>query len=89
MFVNLQNVQENTAKCVDAKEKVKTHPMCLDFEESKHYFVVLFPSCVAGLNGIRIAHGKNKTTALNTLYEKLEKAWKLDNPVLYPEEKEW
>lgn len=68
------------------EQEVKNHPLCLRFIDEPHYYRVLFPHNVKGIDGIRVAKNNQKAVSLERLLEKLEKFWRLDNPFLYPDE---
>lgn len=80
------NIQQRTEKCNDLRLEVSSHPMCYNFIEDGLYIVVEFPSEVRGLGGIRITKENGIQEALEVILGKLEKFWRLDNPVLYPKE---
>jgi len=81
------NLQEKLKNYKDAETKVIEHCLCLEFVIEPHYFFVYLPHEIRGIQGVRIEKSGQKTKALNTLFLKLEKLWRLDNEVLYPDEK--
>lgn len=79
------NIQTYTANLEKLKAQVASHPMCFDLIEYKHHFLVVYPNPVCGIDGVRVAIDKSKSQALEIMLSRLEEAWQLDNPVLYPE----
>ena len=71
----------------NAENKVKEHALCLKLVIEPHYLVVYLPHTIRGIEIMRIKKAGQKALALERLYLKLEKYWRLDNEVLYPNEK--
>lgn len=70
----------------NAEKAVKDHPLTFRFVNDPHHFLVIFLEPIRGINAVRVEKGGQKTKALERLYKKLEKFWRLSNEVLYPDE---
>lgn len=72
-------IKSNIKKLNDLIKEAKSHCMCLDFSETSNHFIIIYPDGYYP-NGLRVEKGSNKSKALKTVIEYMEKHWQESFP---------
>ena len=69
-------IQHNIASLKAAREAVNNHCLALTVDEQSHHLLVVFPTPIQGLDGLRVEYPDgNKSEAYKRAYNKLEEFW--------------